>query len=34
VGVGGGAGGGFLRKHWKCKWNKYLIKKKQNKKKD
>jgi hypothetical protein len=28
VGVGGGACEGLLGKHWKCKWNKYLIKEK------
>jgi hypothetical protein len=28
-----GAGRGLLGYHWKCKWNKYLIKKKREEKK-
>jgi hypothetical protein len=30
VGVGGGACGGLFGYHWKCKWNKYPIKKEKN----
>jgi hypothetical protein len=31
--VGGEGYGGLLGKHWKCKWRKYLIKKKRKRKK-